>query len=386
MIKAKKPGISREFLILLLFMPYFKTSFYENLGVLNQLFNIFLISEFVIFGVLLILNKKCSKFTIGMIIFSIWNYLVAPFLSKSERPDFYYLILSLGFLFLSEFLIRKSVKVYFSSLSSIFNFMIILNFITLFINPYDGVYLFGLRTGIPLYTIPAIGINIINDIINDRHTYSKKTYLCVLVGIAGIAKEWVATGIGEVIIIIFVLTLLKSKIKIKLNKTFILIILLNISIVVFNIQDKFQFIITAILKREVSFTGRVDIWNATIKSILESPLFGHGGISSVIVNDTVKSFHNHWLDIIHQSGLIGFSIILIIIYNLFKGSNRYFSAAYKIYYSITVAMLIATLTEIQSYTPFFYGFLLIGAYINKINISKIELPRLNRYKFINGGR
>ena len=115
------------------------------------------------------------------------------------------------------------------------------------------------------------------------------------------------------------------------------------------------------LGRDLTFTGRTDIWAATLADISVCPIFGYGGIAYVVVDGAIKAFHCLWLSIAHESGLVG-----LVIYAIpFLMATRCFhkessNPPSQICAMVFIAMLVASFVEIQTYFPFLYGILVLS--------------------------
>lgn len=112
------------------------------------------------------------------------------------------------------------------------------------------------------------------------------------------------------------------------------------------------------LHKDVTLTGRTHIWDAVIYDINHSPVWGYGDISSVTVNDVQKACHNQWLYITHESGYVGLLLFIAGILVSFSIAHRYeHTNIYKLFVCMEAAILVATISEIQLYVPFFYALL-----------------------------
>lgn len=115
-------------------------------------------------------------------------------------------------------------------------------------------------------------------------------------------------------IIVFILSIFKNSwfIKILIKNYFISYLGLEIGIVFLRIQDVFSFIIVKVLHRNLSFTGRTNIWDYYIKQFnngsIFNKLFGNFGVTELTVNS-----HNMFLGLMSFTGIIGLSLYLLLI-------------------------------------------------------------------------
>lgn len=120
-----------------------------------------------------------------------------------------------------------------------------------------------------------------------------------------------------------------------------------------------------LIGRDLTFTGRTDIWAAVTPIAIENPLVGHG--YNFWANDTAERFrvwsevqdkvahsHNSWLDLLLQMGI---APILILLYMLGKGIFKNFAlyregeGAALPFFTIAFFFAIYSLTEVAFSPP-----------------------------------
>lgn len=145
------------------------------------------------------------------------------------------------------------------------------------------------------------------------HYFSKKMslFLIILIYINCIFL-WSATAIVSLalLLIIFMLNLLNSKLfNIKL--ILLMVIIIMVLITFFNYQLLSDWILK-ILDKEATFSGRFILWNKAIKMFLLKPIIGYGRNT---MEGLSKGSHAHsfYINIMLQSGVIGFIIFLSLI-------------------------------------------------------------------------
>ncbi|MDO4282315.1 MAG: O-antigen ligase family protein [Clostridia bacterium] len=366
-IKLIEKIFSSKFLVSLLLFPFFKSEAFNCIPCLAEITNVILAIECLMLFFINICSKNKSKFFIMMILFSFWNYIISPLLGGHTSESIYYLLESLGMISFIDIALKVNYKKSISGISSIFTFMVILNFLTLVLFPNGlipmskngNVYLFGLRTGFSLVIIPSFLFNFIDDNINNNDKFSLKTVICLILGLYSLISEWVVTGIIEVFITLILYILFVLRKDKKLNK-YIRIIFISIMIINFSmtlIGDSFSIVsfIANLLNKDITLSGRTYIWECAVNKLNQNPLLGYGLESTVNIYGILKPAHNHWLHIGLMSGYIGMIILIISFYfSCLKLKSQSMSKNNNLICVFIISILIGCITEIQLYFPFIY--------------------------------
>ena len=126
-----------------------------------------------------------------------------------------------------------------------------------------------------------------------------------------------ATGLVALVVLLALLLVFRNKPipkYLEIKYMVIYTILLFVGIFVFHIEKHFDYIITVLLQRDMTFSGRLYIWIAALDVIKENLLLGIGAYSnygSFLLG--FKHAHQYWLQSLLSGGIIG-TIILLIIY------------------------------------------------------------------------
>lgn len=120
---------------------------------------------------------------------------------------------------------------------------------------------------------------------------------------------------GSVIFVLGVILffLFGQKIHLSFNLLFLFYILVNIGIIFFNMQTMFSFIIVNVLSKDLSLTGRTDLWKAAFSAIADHFLIGHGTMEggrmlSIHWMNGLHSAHNLILEVLNQGGILGLGL------------------------------------------------------------------------------
>lgn len=104
------------------------------------------------------------------------------------------------------------------------------------------------------------------------------------------------------------------------------IFVLFFSVIYFNIQEWFEWLIINVLQRDLSLTGRLTVWENTIQAIISKPFWGWGQIDSF---EAWRLFvvaahpHNQFLYIAFQGGLVAFGLFVFFLFYAFRPLLRY---------------------------------------------------------------
>lgn len=362
--------LSSKALVAILMIPFFKSSFYDYLGPLSTISNSMLVAETFFFIGLFFMAGYRSKYAACLIVYFAWSCILAPTLSGFSSPSLYYLYEGLGFTLFVLLGVKSAGIAFLNSLSGVFCAASLFNLLMLFVYPKGfistlngAVWLFGIRTGFPYVLIPAICFGTLYDSVRGRGTVSLRTLITIGAAIISITAQWVATGLLELAVyfVLFAWVCMRKKIGIRFAT--LIVAVLGLFVIVVG-PSAYIGDWLSILGKDATFTGRTDIWAAAIADIVNHPLFGCGGIEFVIVNEEVKAFHSLWLSVAHESGLVGLVLYcmgFIVAIHYLHTRNRIPAAMLN--GIALIAILAASIVEIQSYFPFIYGVLVFGELI-----------------------
>lgn len=353
-----------KIVIALLLLPFFKNSFYGYIGNLALIFNIFIFIEAIIFCVLFLFERVTNRYVKFIFIFLIWTYFVSPFAHGHTAPSMYYFYEAIGVISIFELGFKYNADNTIEASSSLFAIMTVLNYATLYVFPgglgtADGtaMYLFGIRTGFSLYIIPGILLNLIRDVRNET-IISLRTIVIILFGTAALFNQSVATGLLQLSVIGSLYLLLHNpKIAKKLNIYIFTLVFFVLDFLITIFGTKFNLLgyVASLFGKDPTFSNRTFIWANAVSKISQSPIFGFGADNMVSGGTHMLQAHNQWLNIAIEGGYISLALFLMGIfasmYALYKAKN------YRWYRPVAIcisAMLIGSISEIQTYVPFIY--------------------------------
>lgn len=146
-----------------------------------------------------------------------------------------------------------------------------------------------------------------------------------------------STSLGTILIcdLGLILTFLFNK-KIKTKKLTTICVVcyfVFLYIILFGDKSFLAPIVESLLGKEMTFTGRTEIWEVTVNYIKDHPLFGVGSLSQLEAINLLReaspglvNCHNHFLQVIWEGGLFLIAIYIIqlfmIVQNLNKSKNN----------------------------------------------------------------
>lgn len=375
MINNKLNNIFKYLLYIIMFFTCFKLTYFSvTFPVID---NIYSLLQIVMLFIILIMYSRNSK--ISKIVFYIAIYLaillISTILNNASISESIILIIkTLSMCLMFDYGIRKDNEIFFKIGEKILFLFIFLNLITIILYP-SGMYissagpqnwLLGFKNVHILYILPAL----IFSFINSYYNYGKlgiKNYLLLIISLVTLILINSSTSlIGIILIIVFVLFQnIISRLKLlNIKNYFIIHILSFFMIIIFRIQNLFDYIIVDIFHKNLTFTGRTYIWDYVIEFIKQKPLIGYGFEESVVrLNKTTyfKSFHAHnqILEIIYKTGIIGMISFSIIVYSSFKQLYMNRKSKVSVFLSIVMfAYMIMMITEAYSYEYILYLFVI----------------------------
>ena len=86
-------------------------------------------------------------------------------------------------------------------------------------------------------------------------------------------------------------------------------------IVIFRMQELFAYIIVGLLKKDLTFTTRTRIWDASMLYFTRKPLLGYGVEPNTLIRSKIwgDHAHNQYLWDLYRGGILHFSCFVAII-------------------------------------------------------------------------
>lgn len=311
----------KQWALTLLLLPFFKLPLFEHIGSLHIIDTAFDMAKIVSFGVIIALYFSRKK--ISTIIISVILYQLSLFFSTVMNSGNYWkLAVSCGtiisFCMVTELAVKKNSRLYFKTILDIYIPLSVINLIAIKMFPqglamddyYGNIfYVIGTRNGFPPVLIPLLIYGFVYSSMNGKK-FTAATLIFTVTVSASILITWSATGVaGWFMLIIFALFIYRKSIAGVFNSMnlSLLYAVLFLGIIVFRLQSVFAFIIEDMLHKNITFTGRTDIWDIAIMLIKRSPVLGYGvyeGHGLIFIRGQYYYAHNAVLEVLLQGGAV----------------------------------------------------------------------------------
>lgn len=380
-----------SFLILL--KPYF-LSYNE---ILNTICNIYMILLFIAVVILSLCDNKVSLYQKFLQVF-LGCYLISTILGSNDYIywlKFYIKITSVSLY--TELLIKNNLNIFFKSLSSLMYLLIFFTFVTSILFP-NGIFgnemiLLGYDNSTIILLIFGAMFILISYIYFHKKNM-KKLYIVLgaipffMVLTIYLIRWSVAALIGCIIIISLTMVYFVSK-KIKFKRIalkfinlkclYSISIILFVSIVLLGIQRYFSFIVVDIFNKDITLTNRTYIWELCFRYIKSNPIFGMGIMdfeSRLNIYDIYHA-HSNFLNIILESGFVGFSIYTLLWCLVIKSVYLIKDNIISVFVSITLfSFLMMTVVDVIDNNELFYIFMVMSYFLPYI-ISEMTVKKKN---------
>lgn len=239
-------------------------------------------------------------------------------------------------------------------------------------------YIFGFM-GIDNYLAPFLVPYMILTVLRSEILWGRITHLTwflVGCGAMNLLLTWSTTGVmGLAVALIFLLFFYRTRGELLFNAATSMLAGFGLfwGIVVFRLQNLFAFFIEGVLHKGLSFTGRTDIWDAAMESIMENPLLGLGlaqyGKVYRLRKGNYYHAHNVFLETGMEGGICAFLCFLLMLGFASKPLLEYRRHPYACLLSAGL-MACAVMTSMESYLDpnglMIYGLILLAWHIPKL--------------------
>lgn len=319
-------------IIILSLFPFIQTSLNVFIPNIDNIFTVWKIV--IVLYTTFIIFFSYKKIDYLLIIVFICNvYMLFPTLYHHGYfiKFFGYLIDSVGLLIILKYLVMKYNTFFLTGLKYFCRLMIYINFILLLLYP-NGIfvedngylvtrYLFlGMDNQAVALLIPfMIIIYAIEK--KENRTYKVSFIIDVIVFFISIIMIWCGNSIVGIACFFIILIYQKiSQKKVSVRTAMFVLAFLFCFIVLFQGYELFSSFIVEFLGKDMTLTGRTEIWANGIQEWLKYPIFGHGFheseafITFANVSGYTRGAHNQILNILLHGGIV----YLFLFYLVFK--------------------------------------------------------------------
>lgn len=373
-----KINVFMVLLYIILILPFFKITYFTvKYPIFNTFYNVLLFFSLIITLILMLRKKTYSKIINYILLF----FIVLIFSTYINSADVESAVMSsvkaISMCLLFDYALRNDKYNFTKGISIYLTIIVLINFLTILMYPkgmyvsgidhYTSNWFLGFKNMHILYILPAILFNFL-DSYYKKNKISFKNYLFTFICLLSTTFSNSGTAIiGVAIVFLFMLfkNMFSNTKVFNIKNYFIFNIVLFFSVVILRLQNLFKFLIVDVLKRDMTFTGRIYIWDYVIDFIKSKPFLGYGTEVSTIryyktyFNRSLHA-HNQFLEIIYKTGLIGFIIFIILFIVCLKKSKELprDNILVKLVSIILLSFMIVMLTEAYAFEYFIYLFVI----------------------------
>lgn len=323
-----------------------------------DIFRIVIVALTVMAIAVKLINVKSPAFKVLLLILigEVWK-IIASLLFAEGYVDFGALTNTLGMVLFTYTCLEYSPYSFLQGSSRILGLYVLINAATVLLFPngmytssnYSENYFLSYRTAwFPVYLLAAM-IVLLNAALNPSRR-SRNWCYCVIGAIfLSLFWVWTATGIFcfslAALLYLFCWKCRRGK---PIKGKWVLIVEASafLMLAIFRLQEKLAFILVTILKKDVTMTSRLRIWDNAMSFISENLVTGVGNLDQLsmkaLLGFGVTHAHNYYLDTTLRYGIIGLILLFLPIgYTLCK---KYTSSKTEL---ISVCTIFALMTAYQ---------------------------------------
>lgn len=164
-----------------------------------------------------------------------------------------------------------------------------------------------------LYFLLATGVTALLDQ-NNEMKISLKTVLIIVFSVASSIVGQSSTGL---FVYLLFLVILYTRVGITPAKTFVAAGACFVAFVLLRLQYLFSWVITSVMNKSLSFTGRTEIWDMVIEAIGNNLVFGVGVNKTDVIGFLFQNgmYHGHdlYLYLTYQGGLLCVFCLVVLV-------------------------------------------------------------------------
>lgn len=330
-------------------------------------------------------QKKISWLDIGIIAFYVSLFISTVMTSRDYFSWTIYAVQGVGTVFLIENMLEENEKNSLIRIRNVSILFLLCNILSMILLPsgfLSEYYFLGSRIGFTPFCIFAVSVSFLCDYVIVKKKSSLISCFAVLLAASNLIMQKVSTGI--IGLVLFGVMLLCGNLlnrEEKKRKTWIYAVSCFIPFIVWGmiIWGKDIGLFQSLLKivgEDMTFNGRMIIWQTALEYISRKPLWGYGVTVvgafyiTAFVNNRSLPAHDELLNLLYQGGLITFflwNILFFIIGNVLVKCKE--KQIVTIISAMIFSFLCIMITEIQSQKAVIFMVLALACQIGKNHVA-----------------
>lgn len=219
-------------------------------------------------------------------------------------------------------------------ISFLFGFFILINIFTVLIFPdgfymddrgWSGNYFFGYKNSHIYLYIPYMVLLSLTHL-KKYGKLGKSYYAMIFFMLVGAIKAESSTTIVAMLCMVLAIVFLKNRDIFIFKRTeisMIVSVILSIGFIIFGIQNQYGDIIKKVFQKDITFSGRLPIWEMAMTCAIKKPIMGNGD-TSLPLNWSwdVTQCHNKWLDLFYVGGVVLLGLFVMLLIVVCKANNN----------------------------------------------------------------
>ncbi len=367
-VKLKLRPLNDPFVLSLIILPFFwPTSFSELFPDLDIVHDILRICSFAVIFAIFIADRRLSKIIIAVFAYEV----TLLFSTLINNGDYWDLAVECGSVLavcmFVDLMSARNARAMVRAFLYLFSLEVVMNLITVAAFP-GGMYrttrfwqnwLLGYDNThytiiLPLLCIFAVWAE-------KSRVPTLAQFFIILIFSASVYITWSGASVVAVTVWIVLWIVTKTKAGANLLSARRVVLLHGgffFLVVIGRMQYLFKWLIVDVLGKNLTFTGRTSHWDIALELFREKPLLGWGVVDTDLTRarlDGLSHCHNHFLQILYESGLLGMVFFLAAVLILDRPLKKVKNRKYSAYFLITILcfLIVGQVEAITNMTSLF---------------------------------
>lgn len=378
MMGNKKIVHKSQIVFLLILLPFFTPRLMQQSSKVMSLQRVWLLCS-IMYSVYLAakLYRYAENRTLILLLiflYELWTQIACYINNQFSIYSFLTEASYLALFIIVDYYIKRNLVASLSTISGICVVLIVVNLLSIIFNNTNYadtsgniIYFWNTRNHLSsLFFLGMITCNLLWHTKKSKQIgKSLRWWITIILVFFSILFTMSSTTIVGILTFIFLLIFIRRfKIIYRPVMLMIFALVLHLAIVVFRIQNVISYLVTQVLGKDMTFTGRTDIWDVALISFLHNFWTGTGKSNTIPVwfSETGVSAHNQLLEIGMEFGVIGLMLFIILLISIaIKISKNRQQKADLIMFLAILSYVVMMITEVVSpYYPWFIIFALVS--------------------------